>query len=109
MTLLVWPSVYVVRLGDDHYLAEGRSLYIQTNGSPTLVGASVALNVDTPTPYTKAMVVVDTYSTYCELTATNIADLPVGSYTYQVIATLASGHKHTLAVGKFVVKGAYTP
>jgi hypothetical protein len=99
-----------LRLGDDYYTADGRSIQI-TDATPatwpSLSGATVkficgalsgasAVTATVTNPTGPATITV-------ELSSTNVASIGAGIEGYEIDATLASGHKVTLVTGVVTV------
>ncbi len=90
-------SVIEIIYGDDYYNADSRAITFDLTGFPTMVGATVVLNVDILTEvlsFTCTAVDLDTIR--LELTAAQIATIGVGYWRYDLQATLANTHVVTI-------------
>lgn len=97
--------------GDDYANADGRALTFTNTGVawPSLAGATVTFTVGgVAKTCTVTQATAPNQSLYAELTAANTEALGIGTYDYDVQATLAGGRIDTLIRGKCTLVGDVT-
>ncbi len=96
-------AISLVR-GDDYANADGRALTFTGSTWPTLTGGTVALKVymaGTVTSY--AGVITGAQACYVALTDVQTAAMAVGTFAYDLEATLSGGNVITLVQGVLTV------
>jgi hypothetical protein len=86
--------------GDDYLLANGRELSFVGTNWPSLTSGSVNLNIATHAPTTYSGCVSGSNTCYIELTHTQTALLPAGTYNYELDAILTGSARATLVTGQ---------
>jgi hypothetical protein len=92
-----------LRLSDDYYATEGRSIDITSDSWPSLVGASMTFEVAGQNNFIKVMTLVNATTLRVELTNQELAYIGAGRWSYEVRAVLSNGHIVTLAVGNMII------
>lgn len=98
-------TITVIR-GDDYKNADGRALSFTLSSAPSIVGATIALLVQTGVAATTSFSGVVTSATACyvELTSAQTLALNVGNMAYDLQATLSDGSIVTLVQGTLSVQ-----
>jgi hypothetical protein len=87
--------------GDDYLEVDGRELAFAFSGGPSLIGATVVLQLEDGDEFTGEVLTSTTIQV--ELTATQTAALDVGPQRFKIEATLAGGSVVTMARGRLHV------
>lgn len=99
------PVSPIIVQGDDYSDTDGRAIkWTGGNGWPTLTGGTVALELTKDDETVTQAATIETATTdnkivRVEFTAAVTGALAIGRWKYQLIATLSSGRKATLASG----------
>ena len=92
-----------LRLIDDYFAAEGRSIDLTSSQWPTLAGATVQFIVAGKETFSKNFTIIDDTVLRLELSSAELAIIGAGRWSYEVKATLYNGHVLTLLVANMII------
>ena len=91
-----------LRLIDDYFAAEGRSIDLTSDQWPDLAGATVQFIIAGKETFTKNFTIIDDVLRL-ELSSAELAIIGAGRWSYEVKATLYNGHVLTLLVANMII------
>lgn len=91
-----------LRLIDDYFAAEGRSIDLTSDQWPDLAGATVQFIIAGKETFTKNFTIIDDVLRL-ELSSAELAIVGAGRWSYEVKATLYNGHVLTLLVANMII------
>jgi hypothetical protein len=91
-----------LRLIDDYFAAEGRSIDLTSDQWPDLAGATVQFIIAGKETFIKNFTIIDDVLRL-ELSSAELAIIGAGRWSYEVKATLYNGHVLTLLVANMII------
>lgn len=92
-----------VRLIDDYFAAEGRSIDITSDNWPSLNDSVNTFDVDGNEYFSKYMIILNSNTLRVELSKNDLMKIGGGRWSYEVRSILPNNHIMTLTLGNIIV------
>ena len=96
-----------LRLTDDYYAIDGRSINFISDDYPNLSAVTTIFYVDGKSNFLKTISYIDSKTLRLELDSIDLQSIGAGRWSYEIRSIFPSGHTVTISVGNLIITPAF--